>query len=64
MSRIVFSLKRLWQVIRNLSGDDAYERYLAHSRDHHGGEEGAPLDRKAFYKQRQEHKWGGINRCC
>ena len=56
-------LKPLWQIIRTLSGDDAYERYLAHWRDHHDGE-GAPLDRKTFYKQRQERKWNRINRCC
>ena len=56
-------LKSLWQVIRSLSGDDAYDRYLAHWRDHHGGE-GAPLDRKTFYKQRQDRKWNRINRCC
>jgi len=27
-------------------------------------EGGAPLDRKAFFKQQQERKWNGIKRCC
>lgn len=64
MPRVWLRLKLLWQVIRNMSGEDAYERYLAHWRDHHDRGEGAPLDRKAFYKQQQERKWSRINRCC
>lgn len=56
--------KSLWQGLRRLSGEDAYERYLTHWRERHGGEGGAPLDRKAFFQQQQERKWGGINRCC
>ena len=63
MSRIMPQLKRLRRLIRILTGEDTYERYLAHWRDHHGGD-GVPLDRKAFYKQQQERKWSGINRCC
>ena len=63
MAGIPLRLKRLWQAIRTLTGEDAYERYLDHWRDHHGGE-GAPLDRKSYYKQRQDRKWSGINRCC
>jgi len=64
MSRAALRFKRLWQIMRNLSGENAYERYLAHWHDHHSIGESAPLDRKAFYKQQQERKWNGINRCC
>jgi uncharacterized short protein YbdD (DUF466 family) len=56
-------LRRLWRALRTLSGDDAYERYLAHWRTHHAGE-GEPLDRKAFYKAEQDRKWNGPKRCC
>ena len=63
MKGILTPLKRLWRSVRTLSGEDAYDRYLAHWHEHHG-DEGAPLDRKAFFKQHQEHKWNGINRCC
>jgi uncharacterized short protein YbdD (DUF466 family) len=63
MNRLLSRFKRLRRFIRNLTGEDAYDRYLAHWREHHGGE-GAPLDRKTFYKQRLERKWSGINRCC
>ncbi len=56
-------LQRLWRALRSLTGDDAYERYLAHWRAHHAGE-GAPLDRKAFFRAEEERKWNGIKRCC
>lgn len=58
------TLKRLWSIARRLSGDDAYERYLAHWRAHHAAEGGEPLSRRAFFKAEQERKWNGIRRCC
>lgn len=65
MPRVLRRLKHLGQIIRALSGENAYELYLAHWRDRHGGEgDSVPLDRKAFFKQQQERKWNGINRCC
>ena len=57
------TLRRLWCALRTVTGDDAYERYLAHWRMHHAGE-GSPLDRKAFFRAEQERKWNGIKRCC
>lgn len=57
------TLQRLWRALRAVSGDDAYERYLAHWRAHHAGA-GEPLDRSAFFKAEQERKWNGIKRCC
>jgi uncharacterized short protein YbdD (DUF466 family) len=57
------TLQRLWRALRAASGDDAYERYLAHWRAHHAGE-GEPPDRKAFFRAEQERKWNGIKRCC
>jgi uncharacterized short protein YbdD (DUF466 family) len=53
--------RRLWRALRSLTGDDAYERYLAHWRAHHAG---APLERKAFFKAEQARKWDGVRRCC
>jgi uncharacterized short protein YbdD (DUF466 family) len=56
-------LARLWGALRSLSGDDAYERYLAHHRREHPGEE--PLDRRGFYVQEQERRFSsGPTRCC
>jgi len=56
-------LHKLIKAVRRLSGDDAYERYLAHRHSQHA-EEGEPLDRKAFFKAEQERKWNCIRRCC
>jgi len=55
-------LANLWKVVRRLSTDDAYERYLAHQANAHPGT--SPLSRRAFYLREQEHKWTGVNRCC
>jgi uncharacterized short protein YbdD (DUF466 family) len=51
-----------WRVLRTLAGDDAYERYCAHLRSHHGHE--TPLSRRAFYMCAQQEKWNGVKRCC
>jgi uncharacterized short protein YbdD (DUF466 family) len=59
--------KRFWQLLRQLTGDDAYERYRAHHASvheqcsHHGE---APLSRQQFFKLRQEEKWSRVSRCC
>jgi uncharacterized short protein YbdD (DUF466 family) len=55
-------LQRCWHAIRRLSGDDAYERYLAHHAEHHPEE--PPLSREAFFKEWQDNKWKGVKRCC
>jgi uncharacterized short protein YbdD (DUF466 family) len=55
-------LKNLWRIIRRLSGDDAYERYLRHHAEAHPHE--PLLDRKAFFRQEQDRKWNGVRRCC
>ncbi len=59
-------LRRLWALLRELVGDDAYERYLAHHARAHaaGPAQKAPLDRKSFYLERQRQKWSGVQRCC
>ena len=58
-------LRRIWAVLRELTGDDAYERYLAHWHACHAADGGAvPLDRAAFYRDEQRRKWDGVRRCC
>jgi len=56
--------RRIWNGARAASGDDAYERYVAHWRARHAAGGGRPLDRKAFYQAEQERKWNGVRRCC
>lgn len=55
-------MKSLWKLVRRLSGDDAYERYLAHCKTSHP--DSTPLSRKEFFIQEQEQKWSGVRRCC
>jgi len=55
-------LRQLWSLVRELAGDDAYERYLCHHAEAHAG--ALPLDRRAFWLERQRQKWSGVQRCC
>ena len=64
-------LKTLWQMLRRLSGDDAYEQYLKHYAEHHpggrtldGAEAEPMLSKEEFFKQWQDKKWKGVKRCC
>jgi uncharacterized short protein YbdD (DUF466 family) len=51
-----------WSYLRAVSGDDAYERYLAHHTAAHPGQ--TPMSRKDYFIQRQQQKWTGVTRCC
>jgi uncharacterized short protein YbdD (DUF466 family) len=55
-------MEQLWRGLRTATGDDAYERYLAHHAVEHAGN--TPLSRRAYYDEYQRQKWSGINRCC
>lgn len=55
-------LRRAWTFLRQASGDDAYERYLAYRQQ---ARDDSPIpDRAAFVRAEQNRKWRGINRCC
>ena len=55
-------LSYVWRVIRELSGDDAYERYIAQHAINYPDIK--PLARKDFFHYQQQQKWSGIQRCC
>ena len=59
---ILRALALFWNVIRSLSTDDAYDKYLAHHAAAHQGER--PLSRREFYLRQQQEKWTGVSRCC
>ena len=42
------ALQRIWALLREATGDDAYERYLTHWRARHAVDGATPLDRAAF----------------
>ena len=56
------TLTYLWRYLRQVTGDDAYERYIAHQELAHAGEQ--PLTRPQFFKMRQDEKWSKVSRCC
>ena len=58
------ALQRIWALLREVTGDDAYERYLAHWRAAHVADGAMPLDRSSFYREEQRRKWDGVRRCC
>ncbi|HTT08164.1 MAG TPA: YbdD/YjiX family protein [Gammaproteobacteria bacterium] len=62
MEQLRNAFRRFWGWVRAVSGDDAYERYLAHHRDQHPGS--APLTRGEFFRSEQERRWEKSNRCC
>ena len=55
-------LRTIWQYLRQVSGDDAYERYLAHHRQAHAGE--PPMTQEQHFRKRQDEKWSKVSRCC
>lgn len=55
-------LQRCWRTLRQLSGDDAYERYLTHHHTRHA--DTVPRSREEFFRHEQQQKWEGIKRCC
>jgi len=63
--RLAMSAKVLisvWKFVRELSGDDAYERYLRHCEREHPAQ--TPLSRKSFWDGQLDRKWSGVSRCC
>lgn len=59
---IAAELKKAWCYLRQVTGDDAYERYLAHQRRSHPDQQ--PLTREQYFRQRQDEKWSKVSRCC
>jgi uncharacterized short protein YbdD (DUF466 family) len=55
---------RCWRTLRQMTGDDAYERYLQHWQAHHAAGGGPPMDPRAFFRSELERKWNGVRRCC
>jgi uncharacterized short protein YbdD (DUF466 family) len=49
-------------LLRGVTGDDAYDKYLAHMRA--TAPEETPMDARAFYRAQLENKWSCINGCC
>jgi uncharacterized short protein YbdD (DUF466 family) len=55
-------LRSTWYFVREVSGDDAYERYREHSLEAHPGQ--TPMSRSEYCRVRTEQKWDRVTRCC
>ncbi|TAM82621.1 MAG: YbdD/YjiX family protein [Acidobacteria bacterium] len=60
MVQISIVLSALWNYIREVSGENDYDRYCARVT----ADGGNPLGRRDFYEQRQREKYSRLSRCC
>jgi uncharacterized short protein YbdD (DUF466 family) len=51
-----------WRFMREVTGDDAYERYLVHQQQSHPHE--PPMSAEQYFKFRLDQKWSRVSRCC
>jgi len=51
-----------WRFLRQVSGDDAYERYREHMAHAHPGQ--LTMSRSQYFRFCQEQKWNRVTRCC
>ncbi len=49
-------------LLRGVTGDDAYEKYLAHMRTNEP--DTPPMGEREFFRAQMEQKWSCINGCC
>lgn len=57
-ARLTTGLRAFWQLVRQWSGDAAYETYLARAG------EGPRLGREAFYLDSLRRRYARPSRCC
>ena len=53
---------RIWNWLRAVTGDAAYESYLRHAR--RSSPEAAVLSQREFYLDSLRRRYSTINRCC
>ena len=59
---VLHALRVGWAGLRQITGDDAYDRYLErHEKTH---PDVPALTRDEFYVSELDRKWSGVNRCC
>ena len=49
-------------LLRGVTGDDAYEKYVAHLQRAEPSQQ--PMSEKDFFRAQMEQKWSCINGCC
>jgi uncharacterized short protein YbdD (DUF466 family) len=49
-------------LLRGVTGDDAYEKYVAHMRTNEPGT--TPMSEREFFRAQMEQRWRCISGCC
>jgi uncharacterized short protein YbdD (DUF466 family) len=49
-------------LLRGVTGDDAYDKYLAHMQSNDPAT--TPMSEKEFFRAQMEQKWSCISGCC
>ena len=49
-------------LLRGVTGDDAYEKYVAHMQRTQPQEQ--PMSAEAFFRAQLDQKWNCVNGCC
>ena len=60
MIKVRKTLQRVWEVVRGVLGDSAYERYTESVRR----QGGKPLTARDFYLTQLQEKYSRPSRCC
>ncbi len=55
-------LSRLWEILKQVTGEGDYARFCKHLHARHPGMK--PPNEKEFYLSRLNHKYARPNRCC
>jgi uncharacterized short protein YbdD (DUF466 family) len=49
-------------LLRGVTGDDAYDKYLAHMRTNSPHE--VPLSAREFFREQMDNRWTCVGGCC
>ena len=61
LASLGMTVLRLWQGLREWSGDAAYETYVRSAAKHHAAQ---VLSREEFYVEQLQKKYSRVSRCC
>jgi uncharacterized short protein YbdD (DUF466 family) len=62
MARVLDPIRSVWWYLKEVSGENAYDRYLERHLATHPGKE--PLGRGEFYRLRQDEKYNDLGSRC
>ena len=62
MASVLRAMRYAWWYLKEVSGENAYDRYLERHRATHPGKQ--PLGRDEFYRRRQDEKYANPGSRC